>query len=284
MDQLEPLDPDYVAEQLSRPPFVSVDGVVNVRDLGPYPTSHPGLVTKPGTAYRSGEVSHITPEGMQKLKDLGVTTIYDLRSDTEMVRYGTPIPAVDGIEVVHIPVFKTEDYSPESMAKRFELYASGKIEAFMILYSQILNSAGPAFGVVLRHIRDRPNSPCLFHCTAGKDRTGILAALLLKLAGVDDETIARDYALTRVGREPAREMIMKRLSNVPYFATNTEAALNMFSSRAETMIAFLQMLQERYGGVEEYIRKIVGLSDEDIAAIRKNFLVPAPLPENASKL
>ncbi len=52
-----------------------------------------------------------------------------------------------------------------------------------------------------------------------------------QLAGVDDETIARDYALTRVGREPAREMIMKRLSKVPYFATNTEAALNMFSSR-----------------------------------------------------
>lgn len=50
----------------------------------------------------------------------------------------------------------------------------------MTLYAQILNSAGPAFGVVLRHIRDRPDSPCLFHCTAGKDRTGVLAAILLK--------------------------------------------------------------------------------------------------------
>lgn len=51
----------------------------------------------------------------------------------------------------------------------------------MVLYSQILDSAGPAFGVVLRHIRDNPDSPCLFHCTAGKDRTGVLAALLLKV-------------------------------------------------------------------------------------------------------
>lgn len=64
MDELEPLDADYVSDQLSRPPFVVVDGVVNVRDLGPYPTTHPGLVTRPATAYRSGEVSHITPQGV----------------------------------------------------------------------------------------------------------------------------------------------------------------------------------------------------------------------------
>ncbi len=51
----------------------------------------------------------------------------------------------------------------------------------MVLYSQILDNAGPAFGVVLRHIRDKPDSPCMFHCTAGKDRTGVLAALLLKV-------------------------------------------------------------------------------------------------------
>ncbi|KAI0638416.1 protein-tyrosine phosphatase-like protein [Trametes polyzona] len=274
---LEPLDADYVADTLSKPPFVSIDGVVNVRDLGSYPTSYPGMVTRPRLVYRSGEVSHITPEGvrMRQLRELGITTIYDLRSETEMHRYETPIPTVDGVEIVHIPVFKTEDYSPEAMAKRFELYASGKTEAFMILYSQILDNAGPAFGVVLRHIRDRPDAPCLFHCTAGKDRTGILAAILLKLAGVDDDTIARDYALTRVGREPAREMIMKRLSKVPFFATNTEAALNMFSSRAETMLAFLQLLQERYGGVEAYVKNVVGLTEEDIATIRKNFLVPA---------
>lgn len=60
---LGPLDPEYVAEQLSRPPFVTISGVVNVRDLGSYPTDQPGFVTKPGLVYRAGEVSHITEEG-----------------------------------------------------------------------------------------------------------------------------------------------------------------------------------------------------------------------------
>lgn len=60
---LDPLDPEYVAATLSRLPFVSIGGVVNVRDLGHYPTHYPGLVTRPGIAYRAGEISHITPEG-----------------------------------------------------------------------------------------------------------------------------------------------------------------------------------------------------------------------------
>lgn len=66
---------------------------------------------------------------------------------------------------------------------------------------------------------------------AGKDRTGVLAALLLKLAGVDDDTVAEDYALTRVGREPARETVMARLAKMPMFASDNERAMNMLTSR-----------------------------------------------------
>lgn len=145
----------------------------------------------------------------------------------------------------------------------------------MELYSQILEHGGPAFGGILRHVRDKPNEACLFHCTAGKDRTGIIAAILLKLVGVDDETIAKDYALTRVGREPAREMILARLSKEPIFRSSNEASLIMFTCRHETMTAFLDLIDEKYGGVEEYVKKFVGLTDEDISTIRNNFLVPS---------
>ena len=139
------------------------------------------------------------------------------------------------------------------------------IQAFMELYSQILDNGGPAFGTILRHVRDHPEKGCVFHCTGirtssspavqgliscrswqGQNRChcrtvteGELAPQCLmvsgltayKLAGVDDETIAEDYALTRVGREPARAMVMARLAKVPLFAANHEAALNMLTSR-----------------------------------------------------
>ncbi|RXW24710.1 hypothetical protein EST38_g1196 [Candolleomyces aberdarensis] len=250
MHDLDPLDPTYVAEILSKPPFITIPGVINVRDLGSYPsTTHPGKITKPKQLL---PLLRKASSGKTILRDLGVTKVYDLRSDTEIRKYEAPFPKIEGMDVVHIPVFQTADYSPEMMAKRYQLYASGKTEAFIELYSQILDHGGHSFGAILRHVRDHPNEGCVFHCTAGKDRTGIMAAILLKLAGVEDDIIAQDYALTRVGREPAREMIMARLSKEPLFASNNEAALNMFTCRHETMAAFLKHFDEKYGGVEHY--------------------------------
>ncbi|KAI0941349.1 hypothetical protein AcV7_002949 [Taiwanofungus camphoratus] len=272
---LDPLDLAYVNERLAQPPFVTISGVHNVRDLGWYSsTTYPGLMTKPRFLFRSSEVSSITEEGKAQLTGLGISKVFDLRSDTEIERYETPSPDIQGVEVVRVPVFKTEDYSPEMMAKRYELYASGKTEAFMELYSQILDNGGSAFGAILRHVRDRPTEGSIFHCTAGKDRTGVLAAILLKLAGVNDDQIAEDYALTRVGREPARQVVMARLAKVPMFASNSAAALNMFTCRPQTMFAFLELLQSRYGGAEEYLKEYVHLTPNDIDLIKKNFLTP----------
>ncbi|KAF9528015.1 protein-tyrosine phosphatase-like protein [Crepidotus variabilis] len=275
MNDLEPLDPAYVDEILSKPPFITLPGVINVRDIGNLPSStNEGMTTKSKYLLRSAEIAGITEEGKTKLRDLGVTKVFDFRSDTEIQKYNSAPPVIEGIEVIHIPVFKKEDYSPEMMARRYQLYASGKNEAFIELYTQIMDHGGPAFGALLRHVRDKPDEGCLFHCTAGKDRTGLMAAILLKLAGVSDEDIAKDYALTRIGREPAREMIMKRLQKEPLFASNNKAAMNMLTCRYDTMEIFLKHFDQKYGGVEEYCRHIVDLTNDDIAAIKKNILVP----------
>ncbi|KAI6127421.1 protein-tyrosine phosphatase-like protein [Pisolithus croceorrhizus] len=272
-DGLKPLDPAYVAEVISNPPFVPIPGVSNVRDLGSYPTTMSNVITKPGYMFRAAEVSNITKEGVEKMRALRITTVFDLRSDPEMKKYSTPIPTIEEVHIIRTPVFKNEDYSPESMAKKFELYARGTTEAFIQLYSQILDHGGKAFGTILRHVRDKPNSPFLFHCTAGKDRTGVMAAILLKLASVDDHYICHDYSLTRVGREPDREKVIKRLSTEPLFAANTDAALRMLTSRYSTMAAFLELLERVYGGVEGYIKKYCGLTEEDISRIRTNLVM-----------
>ncbi|KAI5993629.1 protein-tyrosine phosphatase-like protein [Pisolithus albus] len=272
-DGLEPLDPAYVSEVISNPPFVPISGVSNVRDLGSYPATTSNVITKPGYMFRAAEVSNITKEGAEKMRALRITTVFDLRSDPEMKKYSTPIPTIEEVNIIRVPVFKNEDYSPESMAKKFELYAKGTTEAFIQLYSQILDHGGKAFGTILRHVRDKPNSPFLFHCTAGKDRTGVMAAILLKLATVDDHYICHDYSLTRVGREPDREKVIKRLSTEPLFAANTDAALRMLTSRYSTMTAFLELLERVYGGVEEYVKKYCGLTDEDISRIRTNLVI-----------
>jgi len=285
LNSLDPLDPVWVQEQLSNYPFVKIDGVTNVRTLGSYPVKKKTTdgkeeivaMTRPNQLFRSAEISGITQEGKAQLSDLGIRKIFDLRSDTEIEKYKTPVPSIDGVEVIRIPVFEKEDYSPEVMARRFQLYASGKTEAFMELYSQILDHGGSSFAEVLRHIRDRPGDGCLFHCTAGKDRTAVIAAILLSLAGVDDETIAVDYELTRIGREPDREKVLKRLAQEPIFADNKDAALNMLTSRRETMLAFLNLLRQKYGGAEGYAEQFCQLSPEDIQSIRRNLLAYSKL-------
>ncbi|KAG6380435.1 hypothetical protein JVT61DRAFT_8572 [Boletus reticuloceps] len=143
----------------------------------------------------------------------------------------------------------------------------------MKLYSQILDHVGRAFGTILRHVRDRPNAPFLFHCTgpsscpascrlsfmscypAGKDRTGIAAAILSK---------AWDYSLTRMGREPDREKVLRQLSDEPLFVANSELVPRMLTSRYDTMHAALGLIRDKYGGVEAYVKNLCGLSDDDI--------------------
>ncbi|KAH9959872.1 tyrosine phosphatase family-domain-containing protein [Russula dissimulans] len=272
MSELAPLDPDLLADALSKHPFVTIDGVCNIRDLGMIPAADGEHITRSGVMYRSGELSGVTQHGKGQLLALGITTIFDLRSDMEIAKYDAATPHIAGISVLRVPVFAKEDYSPERMAQRFRLYASGKTEAFMQLYAEILDAGGPAFAAILRHVRDSPNDAFIFHCTAGKDRTGIAAALLLLLAGIPSGTISADYALSRIGRAPMRPLILSRLAREPLFASDSTAAHNMLSSKEETMRAFIQMLDERYGGVEEYARRACALTNQDILIIKQNLV------------
>lgn len=81
VDEFEPLDPEYVRERLSKPPFISIPGVDNVRDLGSYPTKYPGMVTKPRLLYRAGEISNITEDGAYILRSAFMVFTHCANSD-----------------------------------------------------------------------------------------------------------------------------------------------------------------------------------------------------------
>jgi len=122
------------AVDLSSPPFVSISGIHNFRDLGGYAVS-PTLSVRRNVIYRCGEPSKVTPNGIEMLKSLGVTHIYDLRSKVEIernkdVNWGG-IKEWDGCERVFAPVFIDQDYSPENLALRFKDYASEGTEVIL---------------------------------------------------------------------------------------------------------------------------------------------------------
>jgi protein tyrosine/serine phosphatase len=168
-------------------------------------------------------------------------------------------------------VFAADDYGPEQIAVRYKAYTRSGTSGFVQAYRDILSNAGPAFGEILRHL-STPNvepSPCVFHCTAGKDRTGLLAALLLSLAGVSDNSIAIEYSLTDAGLAPLREQFVERLLKNPALEGDETGVRNMVSSKHENMLASLEMIENEFDGCEGYMRKWCGLGDEEIETLRK---------------
>lgn len=209
----------------------------NLRDVGNQPiSSPPGSKTRPGLLYRSAAPM---AGAVAALQVLGVTHVFDLRSDIEIDREGGPsaadacCQALPACQRSHVAVFKKEDYTPEAIALRFQDYsAEDNTAGFVSAYRSILRSgAVTAFAPILRHLSSPDPTPCLVHCTAGKDRTGLLCAMVLELCGVSDEDIASEYGLTEVGLAPLKKGIMERLMAAAGAGIDESAAMRMLSSR-----------------------------------------------------
>ncbi|KEF52690.1 uncharacterized protein A1O9_11107 [Exophiala aquamarina CBS 119918] len=275
----EAISTSDLARVLSEKPFVSAPGGFNIRDLAHMPHVRPTLI------YRSGTLSGLTPEGKDVLiNNLRIRTVFDLRSARE--RQVFPFPDLtsenSAIEVQWCP-FDTPPADTD--IKHFADLESegpdsweGGARGFSKDYLEILQIYKSAFQKVFQHLLDRPGQAILFNCTAGKDRTGTLAALILSLAGVPDNQIAFDYALTRVGIEPQKAFLTSFIKKwKPEWTPETPGMRGFTNVRAEYMLKFLQDAKAVYAGDEsssswaaEYVHTHLDFSKDDIGTIRAN--------------
>ncbi|KAK3683083.1 hypothetical protein LTR37_020568 [Vermiconidia calcicola] len=279
---------------LPSPPFVHIDGISNFRDIGGQATSSARAVRQ-GLVFRSADPTKATADGLKKMSgelgwclseaggvETGITTIFDLRSAPEIKRDGpewagtetakSDIFAASNIHRDWVPVFAEEDYGPEQVALRYKEYTRSGTEGFVQAYHDILLSAPRAYGKIFRHLARQDPSPCLVNCTAGKDRTGILVALLLLFAGLEPEMVAEEYALTELGLAELRPLFIERLLKNPALEGNRDGVQNMVSSKKENMVAAIEMIGKEFEGAETYMREKCGLEDDDIEQLRSNLL------------
>lgn len=134
----------------------------------------------------------------------------------------------------------------------------------------MLETHKAGFRSVLTHVRDQPDRPFLFHCTAGKDRTGVLAAVILGLVGADADTINHDYCLTRIGTEPARAFLTTKLFKGRPIDLEDPLIRAYAKIPNDAMTLLIEGMGEKYGGVERYVTDQLGFSSDDIATIRAN--------------
>ncbi|KAJ5669753.1 hypothetical protein N7462_010823 [Penicillium macrosclerotiorum] len=258
-----PIPEATVSKITSLPPFITVPGVSNFRSL-----SHENNL-RLGYVYRSGNLSDITDEGKVFLSvDLGITTIFDLRNQGERER--APSPQIHGIETIWMPYGSR----PASLNLRDFASEDQGTTGFLKMYSGILEASVPAFKQVFTHIRDKPDDPFIFHCSAGKDRTGVLAALILLLMGRSHDEIIHDYILTRIGLENVRENLTHALAlhaGTDHLSPEAIGMLELSGVRAHAMAAFLKAFENSYeGGVEGYLTAKLGFLVPDIQLMRQN--------------
>ena len=229
---------------------LSFPTMLNARDLGGYPTSD-GAQTRWRSVLRADDPAQLTAEGLASLGRYGIASVVDLRWPEEVAASPNPLPrALQHIHFHHISLLT------QSAHRWGALSGEGPKEMWKC---KVLEHVRPQLCEVLRTIAAAPAGPLLFHCVAGKDRTGIVAALLLALADVVPDAIAYDYA---VSAENLRAAYLQRYANRD--RAEILEAVRCPPEGAHNMLRFL----ERCGGIRAYLGQI-GLAEAEVARLRE---------------
>ena len=223
--------------------MIDLEGCLNFRDLGGYPTED-GRKVRWRQLYRSDALHHLTAPDIARMRDeLRIATVVDLRSSSELRAEGRGPLETEPIGFHHLPLFDGHVARPESwngmetLADRYFLLAEIAKDPIARVVTVLAESAGPA----------------VYHCAAGKDRTGVVSAVLLGLLGVPDELIVADYAATQENLDA----IIERLMSTEGYQTMLAALPpDTMHAEADTMVAFLRSIRERYGSMRGYARAV----------------------------
>jgi protein-tyrosine phosphatase len=238
------------------------EGCLNARDLGGYRAGD-GRETRWGAVVRADSPAALTESGRAALAEYGVKAIVDLRLDDEIDRHPNPFaePGDHGIAYSNVSIIDPAAGFPPDTYTLAESYL------------WMLDRFGGFVAKVMAAIADAPDGAVMIHCAAGKDRTGLISALLLGLVDVPAETIAADYAMTAELLRPRDEEWLAAAP--PEERAEREAMLARFAPTAEVMLAVLGGLGDRYGGVEAYLLQ-AGVSRDDLGRLRDRLLALAP--------
>ncbi|MED1564168.1 hypothetical protein AJ85_06960 [Alkalihalobacillus alcalophilus ATCC 27647 = CGMCC 1.3604] len=264
---------EYTFTEKDEKRLITLEGSFNFRDLGGYKTKS-GRTVKWGRVFRSGDLSKVTANDLKKLEQLGIKTICDLRSQDEVEKM--PDPLLANVRALHVPVIPNDD---ETMVRQVGDLAEVQREWLtnpgdMLTYmNKKMVIFAEAYKTLFRSLLNYPEEPLLFHCAAGKDRTGVVAALILSLLDIDRETILEDYLLTNLSKEKMRQQLAG--SDLDAFShLSGEAIEAMLEPRAEYIEAFFVELEHHYGTVKHYFERAIGLTEDEMNQLRENLLEP----------
>ncbi|QMU75260.1 tyrosine-protein phosphatase [Streptacidiphilus sp. PB12-B1b] len=255
--------------------LLDVPGVHNLRDVGGFAAAD-GRRVRAGALYRSGALGELTPEGAERLAELGLNTVVDLRSEPEIRRWpdlshGLPFSSVN---LPTLPPFEATSGNPDSAVDASpdasldgEPDADGQGGApaaphhpLEPMYAFMADVAGPPILACVRRLLEPGALPALLHCAVGKDRTGVTVAVILSALGVDEADITDDYVLSNLG--------LGLLGEPVHYLDEHGVDRISRPVHPDLLALFLRRTSGRYGSMQAYLRHL-GLTSEELRRLRE---------------
>lgn len=240
---------------------VKLQGAINFRDIGGYKTKN-GKKVKFGLLYRSAALNTLTEEDLSKIASLHIKYDFDFRGPYEVKAAPDKIPV--GTLRISLPS-GSENVGDSNYMKNMSKYM--KSDSFLISFYNVLTPFKDRYMPLFDSLISNKNaSPILFHCTAGKDRTGIAAALILYALGVDEETIFNDYEATNFYRRNENAKAIAQM--IKYYGMDEKTASAMMAAKKEYIESTFTTIKAQYGTIDNYLEKVMGLNHKKIKQLR----------------
>lgn len=255
----DPVLPDVGTDHRRVVPLFAVH---NFRDMGGYPTVD-GRMTRWHRVFRADGLQRLTDGDLELLRPFRLRTVIDLRTIGEIQEWGKFDVDQYPLNWVHLPIVDATWHFDGRKA-------DGSPHEFLVnAYVDMLGVGAQRFGQTLRLLADPKVGPVVFHCAAGKDRTGLVAALALAAVGVPDEYIAADYGLTVEGM--ARTRLWAATHRPALLERMNSAPPGFMAAVPSALLEVLDYLRRDHGSIEEYLATI-GVTPEVIAGLQTNLL------------
>jgi protein-tyrosine phosphatase len=254
--------------------LLNFEGIANFRDLGGYP-SDTGKQVKWGTLYRAGTFAHSSDNDLHNLEKLQLLSLIDFRSSQEKEEEPNRLPDPTGFTVVEIPTL--DDGNKALVGEIMERIDSGNFDGFdpnlamMNANRQFATEFTPQFRQFIHTVLEADGAPIVWHCSAGKDRTGFAAAILLRILGTPQDIVMQDYMASREHALDARKSQLLMLRVFKGQEAADKLSIMMGVEEAWLNAAF-ERIDDQWGSFDNYLSQGLQLSHADIQRLRDNLL------------
>ena len=251
--------------------LIPMGNATNFRDLGGIPTKD-GRVVKWGKIYRSGKLNKLDSKDLDYFNTLGINTIVDFRDDEEVVKDKTRYPSNREINRIRTPIGDRSGNMRAELRRQIKgadqkTFDSEKFVADVM--SEFIDSFAFQYQPFLDVVDNKDKAPVLFHCSAGKDRTGLGAAILLGMLGVDEEVILDDFMMSNYYRNKVINKTLRKTSLV----AKQRVTQPLVEVKESYLKAAFEAIDTKYGSMENFLEKEYGYDQKKLEIFRNKYLM-----------